>query len=796
MRHGLTSAAVALALAFALPPPAGAVPLAPEPDVLDADDPTVSDDLGFGDVDLTAAGPSDEDLVLAAQKRRTTVQEAPSIIYVVTRRQIQERGYRTLNDVLRTVPGFEGDRWEGNGWQRESFARGIPRGVLVLLNGVNIVEPLRNVVSLDRKIPLEIVERVEVTSGPGGVLWGSNALLGVVNIVTRRPQDRGVHALVGAGDGPGDRLSTKASLGVDYRLGRDVGLFAHASFYSSGGPELTLDAQKVIGSLPEPAADTPTLYLPGPATFSNGRRDWFFNFAGRLEIGPVALDWMIPFERDHRAIATGGAPIVADFLDPTRTSAPSSSSDTVRVVQLSYSDRFAGDDVGLLLRAYVAQWDIDDDPFGVYPASPVILARFGYTEDLRLALVGDMVVRPGFAADLDVRLGDDLTLLAGGELFFDINRGVDQSSWTTATLGACPPGFTYDPLDPHLPCRVDEPQVSDVTRAIGGGFVQADWRALPTLALSAGLRLQASSQFAPALLWSGGVVWNFAEASHLKVFASSGLRPPGIVATHVQDTASAISFKANPDLRAETARSFELEVNTTLLRDLGVVRDLYLRANGSFTQMNNVIQSPAGQFANSGEQQIFAAEAFARLRFDAGHELWANYSFTQVNDDSAPGGQLENIARHMVNVGGKLTFLDGRVEIVGLFSFKAAMIDPNRPPLVDPSRPDYSQSCAAILASGVASDDPLRQLCSFPSLADGVFVFPGTSVRETIRPVGLLDLGVRFKDIWRDLTVAIFVHNALDVRYYEPDLFNDPRVLSRPQPKPGMSFFGQVSIGL
>ena len=47
------------------------------------------------------------------------------------------------DDVLRTVPGFEGDRLESNGWFVESIARGQPRTLLVLLNGVNITEAVR-----------------------------------------------------------------------------------------------------------------------------------------------------------------------------------------------------------------------------------------------------------------------------------------------------------------------------------------------------------------------------------------------------------------------------------------------------------------------------------------------------------------------------------------------------------------------------------------------------------------------------------------------------------------------------
>jgi len=125
----------------------------------------------------------ERDAVLSAARRRTTVQRAPGIVTVITAEEIARRGHRTVNDVLQTVPGFEGGRFESNGWFDESTVRGQPRTLLILINGVNVTEPIRNSFSLDRKIPIRAVKRVEVTSGPGGVLWGSNALLGVVKII-------------------------------------------------------------------------------------------------------------------------------------------------------------------------------------------------------------------------------------------------------------------------------------------------------------------------------------------------------------------------------------------------------------------------------------------------------------------------------------------------------------------------------------------------------------------------------------------------------------------------------------
>ena len=798
MNPSPTGSLIVLGLLSTLAASAHAANGPPQPDVLDADDPSIKDDAAAPDRDLVAAGPSDEDLVIAAQKVRTTIQEAPSIITVVTARQMRERGFRTINDVLRTVPGFEGDRWEGNGWQKEAFARGNAQTVLVLLNGVNIVEPVRNTVTLDRKIPLEMIERIEVTSGPGGVLWGSNALLGIVNIVTRRPDDTGLIAVMGAGDGPGEQLALKGSLGVSHRFGDDVGLYLHVDMFSSNGPELTMDVQKVIGALPEPATDGPTLYLPTPATVSTGERAWWFNFAGRLELGPIAVDWMLPFEQDYRAIATGGSNITHDYLtDTDGTGVVTSGKDAITYGLISFSERFAHDAVGVNARAYVVSWQVEENPFGVYAPSPLVLGQLGHTQDIRIALVSDQILRPGGAVDVDWRVAETMTLLAGGEVFADLIDDLNQTSWAKETLGTCPEGYTFDALDPYLHCRIVEPQVTDTDRTTGGGFVQADWKVDPRVALTGGLRLQVSSQFGAALLYSGGAVFKVGEATHLKLFASSGLRPPSVVATNVNPkTASGVSFMPNPDLDPETSSSFELEVNTTLLKDEGVVRDLYLRANAAYTLLDNVIGRPAGVYQNSGTRDIVTAEAAARLRFEAGHEIWANYTFTKVFDDGAPGGELRNFSEHIANLGGKVVFLGDRIELAGLLTFRGSMEDQNRPAVVDPSRPDYSLSCEAILAGALPPDHALRRACQFPTVSEGIWVFPGWSVTEEIQPLLLLDVGVRFKNIWRDLTIGFFFNNVLDHRYYEPDFFNDPRVISRPQPKPGMSFFGQISLGL
>ena len=490
--------------------------------------------------------------------------------------------------------------------------------------------------------------------------------------------------------------------------------------------------------------------------------------------------------------------MVHDYLTGRTDRRPTRGQDALRLVNLSFRDRFLGGELGVHARAFFVQWEILEEHFGVFPASSLLFASQKITSDLHVSMQADLVARMGLALDVDYRILDDLSLLAGGEVFYELTRGLRQRSWTTASQGTCPAPYTYDAVDPYLPCSVDDPLVSDTGRVIGGAFAQLEWRPVDPLSLSAGVRLQVSDTYDPTPLGSGGLVWNVWDRINLKVFASSGLRPPSFTATHVRDTTSGITFEANPELEPETSVSVEAEANAMILRDLGLVRDLYLRANGAWTYMDNVIKRPAGKFTNSGERQLWTAEALARLRFDGGHAIWGNYSFTKVLDAAVAGGELRNFAAHQGSFGGTVSLLDDHIELDAVLTIKGPMKDRNRPALVDPNGV-YSTSCADLAATPAPVGDwraSIASTCALPGMQDAVIVAPGQESTETIRPLALLDVGVRFKNLWRDLTASIFVYNVFDHRYYEPDFFEDPRVLSRPQPKPGFSVYGQVSIGL
>ena len=128
---------------------------------------------------------------------------APAAIYVVRGEDIRRTGVRTLAEALAMVPGLQVARLTSNLWAVASrgFADITANKLLVLIDGRTVYTPSFAGVWWDvQDVMLEDVDRIEVIRGPGGTLWGANAVNGVVNVVTRSAaQTTGLLATAGGG---------------------------------------------------------------------------------------------------------------------------------------------------------------------------------------------------------------------------------------------------------------------------------------------------------------------------------------------------------------------------------------------------------------------------------------------------------------------------------------------------------------------------------------------------------------------------------------------------------------------
>jgi iron complex outermembrane receptor protein len=180
------------------------------------------------------------DTVYGASKYLQDIAEAPASVTIITRDDIRNYGYRSLAELLQSVRGFSVT------YDRNYYYAGI-RGfnrpgdygtrLLLLIDGIRINDAIYDQTPIGFNFPLDIdlIDHVEVIRGPSQSLYGSNAVFGVINVVTRKASDLGgfeVSAHAGSFATYGGRLT------YGNRFGNGARLLLSGTFAGSGGQDL------------------------------------------------------------------------------------------------------------------------------------------------------------------------------------------------------------------------------------------------------------------------------------------------------------------------------------------------------------------------------------------------------------------------------------------------------------------------------------------------------------------------------------------------------------------------------
>jgi iron complex outermembrane receptor protein len=164
-------------------------------------------------------------VVTSISKEPEEVWRTPAAIDVITQEDIRRSGATSLPQALRLAPGVEVARIDSDHWAIgiRGFGDGFSKSVLVLIDGRSVYTPLFAGVFWGlQDTRLEDIERIEVIRGPGGTIWGSNAVNGVINVITKSAQQtHGWSAIVTGGNvdqGIGSFRYGAGNGNFDYRL--------------------------------------------------------------------------------------------------------------------------------------------------------------------------------------------------------------------------------------------------------------------------------------------------------------------------------------------------------------------------------------------------------------------------------------------------------------------------------------------------------------------------------------------------------------------------------------------------
>jgi iron complex outermembrane recepter protein len=165
----------------------------------------------------TAAGPSAQgDLtqlsienlmdvqVTSASKTEQKLSRVAAAIFVITQEDIRRSGATNIPDLLRIVPGVNVAEINGSTWAIgvRDFNEQLNNKLQVMVDGRSVYSPTFSGVFWDTlDIPLADIDRIEVIRGPGGSIWGANAVLGVISIFTKKAADtKGAFVEAGGGE--------------------------------------------------------------------------------------------------------------------------------------------------------------------------------------------------------------------------------------------------------------------------------------------------------------------------------------------------------------------------------------------------------------------------------------------------------------------------------------------------------------------------------------------------------------------------------------------------------------------
>ncbi len=441
--------------------------------------------------------------VYGASKFGQKVTEAPSSITIVTADEIEKYGYRTLADLLRSVPGFyvSYDR-------QDSYigVRGISRPsdyntlVLVLIDGHRINDNVYNGTYIDGEFLLDIdlFDRVEIIRGPGSSLYGTNAFFGVVNIITKRGRDlKGTEVAVSAGGQ--ETYQGRVSYGQQFKNGLEL-LLSETVNDRKGNRELFF-----------PEFNSPATNF-GIARDADGSRfhNTFVSATYRDFTFRAVYDWW----EKHVPTASYGT-----VFGDSRTK----SSDTHAYTELQYQHTFE-DKWVVDARAYYDWYWYDGFYLYDYAGTGV----------------------PPFTVNHDYASGDWWGLdLSVSRSFLEKHRvtlGAEEIFNTKQVQG------NYD-VQPYSRYLFDQRSSN-----ISAVYLQDEFAIRKNLLLSAGVRFDHYSTFGGTVNPRAGLIYSPVESTAVKLLYGQAFRAPDDFELYYHG----VGFETSPALQPETIKTTEL----------------------------------------------------------------------------------------------------------------------------------------------------------------------------------------------------------------------------------------------
>jgi len=533
--------------------------------------------------------------IIGASKYEQKQDEVAAAVSVITRSEIKAFGWRTLDEALASLPGIH-TTYDRQYTYLGTRGFGLPGDfntrVLLTLNGNRVNDVVYDSAVTGRAFPLDLdlIERIEFIPGPGGAVYGQNALFGVINVVTRNGAGVDGTELAVSYENPQSARQGRATWGRTLDNGLDV--LVSASTYKADGEDLFFE-------YPGASVDYPWLSSEsGVARGMDGEKDR--EFYARLVRGP----WSFDFSYGDRRKDDPTAQYYSDPLVPGQYQR-----DRYLLTQLQYQDSFAGDTLHLSGRLFLGQ--------------ERYTALFSYGTPYLATGSSDW---QGFEARLLSTAWAGHKLMAGLEVQDNSRRDQTNEDLSDPANNVVIPGSGW---------RV-------------GVYAQDEWAMGETLTATLGLRLDRNDVTGNDLSPRAALIWKASPETTVKGLYGRAHRAPNAFERDYDDLGTSNTQAANPDLDGETIDTLELVMDRRISQSLLVRGSVYhwemqgLVTLGTTTAIDPGTGDPVelSQYQSGEDVEATGAELSADKTWDWGGRLRGSLSYQDVA--YASGAGLDN----------------------------------------------------------------------------------------------------------------------------------------------------------
>ncbi len=434
-----------------------------------------------------------------ASKSKLNIDDMPAFVTILQGKKLELLGIHNIYEALSLVPGVELSM-EASGAKQVIFRGVKEKGkVKLLVDGVTINNAYRGSMYYYLDFPIEMIERIEVIRGPGSVLYGSNAISGVISIITKNSKIASSNRLfASATTAPGYKagLQYAYKLGDSSRLSVD-GYYVHSDVRIDGGPDEAGSYDKSNESLKD------------------------YSIGIHLNINNLAL--LARFKRSKSGVAFG----LGNHFVPDDDKGFTNNN---AFIQMNYEDSI-NTDINYKASIGIGRYQQEvNTHFSAHPVKGDVIYDGDYAES---NYYGEFILNS--------------TSFENNKLTLGVRYEYTISQKTSLRTFFEPSGDPFIPVE-----NIIEP---DRSRNIFSLYIDDSLSLSDNFDLIAGLRWDNYSDFGNAFSPRLGLIWRTSSVLNLKMLYSRSFRAPSWLELYA--TIPKVS-QGNPDLDAETADTIEV----------------------------------------------------------------------------------------------------------------------------------------------------------------------------------------------------------------------------------------------